>query len=51
MASVAPAPERKKKESILDLTKFVDKGIRVKFNGGREGSLPFLLTFRIRARL
>lgn len=30
--------ERKKKESILDLSKFVDKQIRVKFAGGRESS-------------
>ncbi|CAI2175405.1 7977_t:CDS:2 [Funneliformis geosporum] len=28
-----------KKESILDLSKYMDKKIRVKFNGGREGSL------------
>ncbi|CAG8502781.1 2540_t:CDS:2 [Acaulospora colombiana] len=26
-----------KKESILDLSKYMDKKIRVKFNGGREG--------------
>jgi hypothetical protein len=26
-----------KKESALDLAKFVDKGIRVKLAGGREG--------------
>lgn len=31
-------PERKKKESILDLGKFMDKQIRVKFSGGRECS-------------
>lgn len=29
-------PERKK-ENILDLTKYMDKEITVKFNGGREG--------------
>jgi hypothetical protein len=30
--------DRKKKASVLSqLTKFVDKEIRVKFNGGREG--------------
>jgi hypothetical protein len=28
-----------KKESALDLAKFVDKGIRVKLAGGREGEL------------
>ncbi|KAF2485622.1 hypothetical protein BDY17DRAFT_108679 [Neohortaea acidophila] len=31
----APAAERKK-ENILDLTKYMDKEITVKFNGGRE---------------
>ncbi|XP_006815876.1 U6 snRNA-associated Sm-like protein LSm7 [Saccoglossus kowalevskii] len=30
--------EKKKKESILDLSKFIDKPIRVKFQGGREAS-------------
>ncbi|XP_077993749.1 U6 snRNA-associated Sm-like protein LSm7 [Glandiceps talaboti] len=30
--------EKKKKESILDLTKYIDKPIRVKFQGGREAS-------------
>lgn len=34
--SDAPREERKK-EVILDLAKFVDKKIRVKFQGGREG--------------
>ena len=29
--------EKKKKESILDLAKYLDKQIRVKFSGGREG--------------
>jgi len=33
-----PPQERKKKESILDLSKFIDKQIRVKFAGGRESS-------------
>lgn len=37
--------ERPKKENILDLSKYVDKRITVKFNGGREGkprrSFPF----------
>lgn len=32
------AKEKKKKESILDLRKYLDKGIRVKFSGGREAS-------------
>ncbi|CAL1530027.1 unnamed protein product [Lymnaea stagnalis] len=30
--------EKKKKESILDLKKYLDKPIRVKFSGGREAS-------------
>ncbi|ESN98697.1 hypothetical protein HELRODRAFT_67237, partial [Helobdella robusta] len=30
--------EKKKKETILDLTKYLDKSIRVKFAGGREAS-------------
>ncbi|TKR69491.1 hypothetical protein L596_021643 [Steinernema carpocapsae] len=29
---------RKKKESIIDLSRFIDKTIRVKFQGGREAS-------------
>lgn len=29
--------ERKPREAILDLAKFMDKAITVKFNGGREG--------------
>lgn len=32
----APNSERKK-ENILDLSKYLEKGITVKFNGGREG--------------
>ncbi|PWN29590.1 U6 snRNA-associated Sm-like protein LSm7, partial [Jaminaea rosea] len=31
-----PQREERKKEVILDLAKFVDKRIRVKFQGGRE---------------
>ena len=30
------AHEKPKKENILDLTKYIDKQINVKFNGGRE---------------
>lgn len=30
--------EKPKKENILDLTKYMDKEITVKFNGGREGT-------------
>lgn len=31
--------ERPKKENILDLSKYMDKGVMVKFSGGREGML------------
>lgn len=34
----AGQPERPKKENILDLSKYMDKRITVKFSGGREGS-------------
>ena len=37
--------EKPKKENILDLTKYMDKEISVKFNGGREGDHPFLLPY------
>ena len=30
----------RKKENILDLTKYMDKELTVKFNGGREGTDP-----------
>ncbi|XP_078473445.1 U6 snRNA-associated Sm-like protein LSm7 isoform X1 [Lampetra planeri] len=33
-----PDKEKKKKESIFDLSKYLDKSIRVKFQGGREAS-------------
>ena len=36
--SQASGGERKK-ENILDLTKYMEKEITVKFNGGREGKL------------
>jgi U6 snRNA-associated Sm-like protein LSm7 len=33
--------EKPKKENILDLSKYMDKEVRVKFSGGREGdTLP-----------
>ena len=31
--------EKPKKENILDLSKYMDKQINVKFNGGREGKI------------
>jgi len=41
--------ERPKKENILDLGKYMDKKITVKFTGGREGtfSLSFFATEEI----
>lgn len=35
----ANATERPKKENILDLAKYMDKELTVKFSGGREGAL------------
>lgn len=35
--------ERPKKENILDLSKYQDKEIKVKFAGGREGALSLSL--------
>jgi hypothetical protein len=32
--------DKPKKENILDLSKYMDKEISVKFSGGREGELP-----------
>ena len=31
--------EQRKKENILDLSKYMEKAICVKFNGGREGAM------------
>lgn len=39
------AQEKPKKENILDLNKYMDKEVQVKFNGGREGGSFFFLTF------
>jgi U6 snRNA-associated Sm-like protein LSm7 len=36
--------EKPKKENILDLTKYMDKEVSVKFNGGREGTFLAGLT-------
>lgn len=38
MSERASQGEKKKKETILDLGKYLDKKIRVKFSGGREAS-------------
>lgn len=37
--------EKPKKENILDLTKYMDREVNVKFNGGREGMSPPLFFF------
>ena len=34
----AAQTEKPKKENILDLNKYIDKQVSVKFNGGREGT-------------
>jgi hypothetical protein len=41
--------DKPKREAILDLAKYVNERIRVKFTGGREGAL-FYLVFRMRFR-
>jgi U6 snRNA-associated Sm-like protein LSm7 len=33
----------RKKENILDLNKYMDKAMTVKFNGGREGAFWFVV--------
>lgn len=38
-------PEKPKKENILDLAKYMDKEIMVKFNGGRESELTSVRGF------
>lgn len=38
--------ERPKKENILDLSKYMDKQITVKFSGGREGAFENGSCFR-----
>lgn len=37
--------EKPKKENILDLTKYMEKEVSVKFNGGREGQFFLLFAF------
>lgn len=34
---------KKKKESIVDLSRFIDKSVRIKLQGGREGFFVFRL--------
>lgn len=37
--------EKPRKENILDLTKYMDKEVNVKFNGGRESKSLMLLGY------
>lgn len=37
--------DKPKREAILDLSKYVDERIRVKFTGGREGIVKTVLSF------
>jgi U6 snRNA-associated Sm-like protein LSm7 len=37
-----PTMDKPKREAILDLSKYVNEKIRVKFTGGREGFVLFL---------
>ncbi|KAG8901969.1 Sm-like protein lsm7 [Tulasnella sp. 403] len=39
--TLGPNAEKPKREAILDLGKYVEQRIRVKFTGGREGELFF----------
>lgn len=39
--------EKPKKENILDLTKYMDKEVNVKFNGGREGVFFLSLSLKL----
>lgn len=41
--------EKPKKENILDLTKYMDKEVCVKFNGGRESMLHLFSSWRCSA--
>ena len=39
----------KKRETVVDLAKFIDKGVHVKLSGGREGSWPQALCLHAHA--
>ena len=41
--SAAPSADKPKREAILDLGKYTNERIRVKFTGGREGPLNSML--------
>lgn len=38
-AAAGDQKERPKKENIIDLNRFMDKPLKIKFNGGREGTV------------
>lgn len=40
-APASSRPQQKTKEMIIDPSRYLDKKIRVKFNGGREGMVEF----------
>lgn len=41
--TIAGGASMSKKESAVDLAKFIEKGVRVKLAGGREGVQPHTL--------
>lgn len=41
-APAQPTLEKPRREAILDLSKYVNEKIRVKFTGGREGKFYFV---------
>lgn len=41
--------DKPKREAILDLSKYVNERIRVKFTGGREGALSFQIVVKLEA--
>lgn len=43
MCRAQPTMDKPKREAILDLAKYTNERIRVKFTGGREGALLRLL--------
>ena len=40
VGSVSAAMAEKKQTVLSDMGRFIDKGVRVKLSGGREGALP-----------
>ena len=50
LSAKAPPPEKKRKETLLsaELGKFLERKIRVKFQGGREGKKNILAIYSLR---